>query len=536
VRDLSNEQKHILLRQLVTGNASGEVNVEKQSAFVSSSVIVCCSACFSSTASHFSFNRSSLLNQLAANFLNSIQGDPTELIPTPRNKMTSAQQHSIFDSPHTQPIKSPKFDAEQDDSTGNGAASPIRAQKEVLPETPQSNNSPSLKVTKQQTHPSNHYLTSVGIVETCGSEKLKCPFQNLSKSPSKSPLKSQNSPLKSVKSPKGLTNHEEPGKYENEYENNENNECAQNADENISENSFKNNSVDETNKKSKKRKSHTEHIPTPLSRPRRSLKPVERLSDIRPEYKPKQILEVKKGKGTPLGHIPNVQKRLEMTKSIAPEVKLLFKCCFPHWRGVPTKDITKIKIREFSGFVNKKEGELARERLENAELKVVKLVSGVLDLNYSGTKSQLIESIVQFLEDPKDFGGPFKAKGSRKRKSVEPNKTDFKKKNAKREKRGKQADEEHSDEEEDEEKEEDKEENDNEDSDNKPLKPKGNEQGEILENELREKIVSILQNVDLSTFTIKDVRKILAKDYSAERIEANRQRIKDLTKELVNTV
>ncbi len=125
------------------------------------------------------------------------------------------------------------------------------------------------------------------------------------------------------------------------------------------------------------------------------------------ENRESEELEIKAGSGSKLGDIENVKRRLELTKATEPELTKLYSICFGR-RG--TQNVTKKHLREFSGFTEDSQRATAKDRISSAEVSILKLICGVLDLAVSGSKAELIERILNFLENPVASGREFQPK------------------------------------------------------------------------------------------------------------------------------
>jgi hypothetical protein len=133
-----------------------------------------------------------------------------------------------------------------------------------------------------------------------------------------------------------------------------------------------------------------------------------------------------------LGDIPNIAKRIDLTKSTAIELKKLFSVLYPGAHVGHTKFVIKRNLRQFSGYTNKTDSEIALKKLETIEPNILKQIGGLLDISISGSKQQLIIRIHEFLLKPFASGGEFKAKvTATKRKSTSSKKKTTSKKSKK---------------------------------------------------------------------------------------------------------
>ncbi|KAK3767805.1 hypothetical protein RRG08_053949 [Elysia crispata] len=177
---------------------------------------------------------------------------------------------------------------------------------------------------------------------------------------------------------------------------------------------------------------------------KRQKRKVERLSATMmrsPTERPQ--IEIGEGRGTKLGDIPYVTHYLTVTK--AADLKSLHKLLF--MRAGTIHEIKK-NIKKFSGTTEAKDSKEREKRLAVAQkmsLTELKTICLWLGLRQAGTKSELTERTISFLEKPEDQGmeikkkrsksKPAKAKGTkRKRKTKKTDKEGKPKKKAKKSK------------------------------------------------------------------------------------------------------
>jgi len=124
---------------------------------------------------------------------------------------------------------------------------------------------------------------------------------------------------------------------------------------------------------------------------------------------------IEKGAGTPLGEIENVKRRLDSTKLKENHLKILHRIMFPGTQ--PREGTVKKNIAQFSGFpakLSEKDREKFEERLEGNEVKTLKNIADLLDIEVSGKKNELATRILDFLHKPVSSGKAFRAKSKSK--------------------------------------------------------------------------------------------------------------------------
>jgi hypothetical protein len=170
-------------------------------------------------------------------------------------------------------------------------------------------------------------------------------------------------------------------------------------DNNVNDSTVEFKESDQVKRSNPRTKKSASAASTPSRASTRERKPVKELynasqvvsSSKAPESSEEFSIE---GSGLRLGSIDNVEKRLSLTKATEPEIIKLYAALF---NRRSTKDVAKKHIREFSGFTVQEQEEIAREKLNSADLHIIKLIAGLLDVTTSGSKSDLIDRIVKFL-------------------------------------------------------------------------------------------------------------------------------------------
>merc|ERR1712130_421703 len=129
-------------------------------------------------------------------------------------------------------------------------------------------------------------------------------------------------------------------------------------------------------------------------------------------------LNVPDGAGVPLGDIPNVNQMIGMTKAAEPFLRKLHLIVYHGQRS--TKNSRKKNLRKFKGFDKKEDKEDLSEEVHvkfmKCEVKLLKMIADLLDVDKSGTKDEIGSRLVEFLWNPQPSGNPFKKPGKRKKK------------------------------------------------------------------------------------------------------------------------
>jgi len=125
--------------------------------------------------------------------------------------------------------------------------------------------------------------------------------------------------------------------------------------------------------------------------------------------------EIPEGKGTKLGDIPRVERELNKTNhdDLKPLHRLLFGKQGKAWE-------IKRNIRKFNGFAFEEDTPEYKKKKEFAEkftIPGLKFVCEVLDLERSGTKSELEKRLMEHLMEPRSSGKP--VPGKRKKQSAD---------------------------------------------------------------------------------------------------------------------
>jgi len=143
-------------------------------------------------------------------------------------------------------------------------------------------------------------------------------------------------------------------------------------------------------------------------------------------------LKIEKGAGEKLGELENVVFKMNKLNSASEELKKLHSLCFGK-AGVKT--VLKRNLREFSGLVSDNmdaEKEKKKASLGKSDAKLIKALLDVCDLSPTGTKAQLVDRLVDFLEKPEASGKKsLVEKAGEKRKAAEKKKEKAEKKTTK---------------------------------------------------------------------------------------------------------
>lgn len=118
--------------------------------------------------------------------------------------------------------------------------------------------------------------------------------------------------------------------------------------------------------------------------------------------------------GLELGEIPRIDASISRFKN--DDLKMLHKLLYKSPIKTP---LLKKNIRKFSGFSFKKSSDEYQKKLTSIssfELKQLRVVCEMLDLEKKGSRDELSERILEFLLEPKDSGKP--ADGGRPRRSA----------------------------------------------------------------------------------------------------------------------
>lgn len=113
-------------------------------------------------------------------------------------------------------------------------------------------------------------------------------------------------------------------------------------------------------------------------------------------------VEVPTGSGTQLGEIPRIDASISRFKN--DDLKLLHRILF---KTVGKTHMIKKNIKRFNGFDFKKDSEDYSKKLaatQKLEVKQLKSVCEMLDLQKTGTKEEITTRIIDFLLEPKDSG------------------------------------------------------------------------------------------------------------------------------------
>lgn len=144
---------------------------------------------------------------------------------------------------------------------------------------------------------------------------------------------------------------------------------------------------------------------------------------------------VPEGKGTPLGDIENVRRRMDATKAVESHIKRLHSLCFPGQKG--NKNNLKSHLRQFKGFDpnDDKIVEQTRTKLNASTNEKIKELMDLCDVHVTGAKEDRITALVEWLSEPVESGKPYATKstaGTKRKKSTKKKKASTKKKKAKK--------------------------------------------------------------------------------------------------------
>ncbi|XP_044265247.1 protein DEK isoform X3 [Tribolium madens] len=138
---------------------------------------------------------------------------------------------------------------------------------------------------------------------------------------------------------------------------------------------------------------------------KRERKNVQRFNEEFPsETKEAVKIEIPNGSGTSLGAIPRIDASISRFKN--EDMRLLHKILFK-LQGKST--MIKKNIKKFNGFEFKKDSEEYSKKVASmtkCDVKQLKSICEMLDLQKTGTKDDIIERILDFLLEPKDSGKP----------------------------------------------------------------------------------------------------------------------------------
>lgn len=115
-------------------------------------------------------------------------------------------------------------------------------------------------------------------------------------------------------------------------------------------------------------------------------------------------VDIPNGGGTALGNIPRIDASISRFKN--EDMKLLHRILFKV-QGKNT--MIKKNIKKFSGFDFKKDSDEYTKKVGSVgkcDLKQLKSICEMLDLQKTGTKDDIVERILLFLLEPKDSGKP----------------------------------------------------------------------------------------------------------------------------------
>tara|TARA_R110002050_G_scaffold234977_1_gene370873 strand:- start:1807 stop:3090 length:1284 start_codon:yes stop_codon:yes gene_type:complete len=128
-----------------------------------------------------------------------------------------------------------------------------------------------------------------------------------------------------------------------------------------------------------------------------------------------RAIEIQTGKGEQLKDIPIIEHHLKSKRRDDDAIKLLHMVMYGR-RGKVLE--MKNRVLEFSGFVyedKKKDRAKLEDKLNKPKMSELKEICRVLDLHVAGTKAEIIERILDFLEKPVDSGKRVPVAKSKKR-------------------------------------------------------------------------------------------------------------------------
>jgi protein DEK len=173
-------------------------------------------------------------------------------------------------------------------------------------------------------------------------------------------------------------------------------------------------SREETKKEKKEKTTPRKRVPSEKKEgERKSERTPKQISLFQPP-EPKDTdagITIPAGKGTPIGDIPNCVTALKSYKVTEKFLGKLHRLMFGV--GGKKKDF-KQNIRQFKGFAPGEDRAKLLKKTTQSKLEVKDLrpMCHVLDLDRAGTRDELIESLVDFLLHPKNSGNSYKNKES----------------------------------------------------------------------------------------------------------------------------
>lgn len=118
-----------------------------------------------------------------------------------------------------------------------------------------------------------------------------------------------------------------------------------------------------------------------------------------------QVAKVEvEGRGTALGEIPRIDASISRFKN--DDLKSLHRLLF---KSTGKTNMVKKNIRKFNGFDFEKGTDEYNKKLsiiQKLEIKQLKSICEMLDLQKSGNKEEISNRILDFLLEPKDSGKP----------------------------------------------------------------------------------------------------------------------------------
>ncbi|RZC40689.1 DEK, partial [Asbolus verrucosus] len=136
---------------------------------------------------------------------------------------------------------------------------------------------------------------------------------------------------------------------------------------------------------------------------KRERKNVQRFNEeFSSDSKESSKIDIPNGSGTALGNIPRIDASISRFKN--DDMKLFHRILF---KTTGKSTMIKKNIKKFNGFDFKKDSDEYTKKvasMHKCEVKQLKSICEMLDLQKTGSKDDIIERIIEFLLDPKDSG------------------------------------------------------------------------------------------------------------------------------------
>lgn len=113
-------------------------------------------------------------------------------------------------------------------------------------------------------------------------------------------------------------------------------------------------------------------------------------------------MDIPSGSGIALGEIPRIDASISRFRN--EDLRLLHRLLF---RTPGKSSVIKRNVKKFNGFDFKKDSDEYAKKVAAAhkfELKQLKSICEMLDLEKKGTKDEIVERCIDFLIEPKDSG------------------------------------------------------------------------------------------------------------------------------------